>query len=76
MWVDPEARQRGVGRALSEAVMAWARECGFADIALWVTQGNKTASALYEHLGFTLTGRRDRHPDNPSLVILEMERSL
>jgi GNAT superfamily N-acetyltransferase len=76
MWVDLEGRQRGCGRALSGAVIAWAQERGFAAIALWVTEGNKTAITLYERLGFVLTGRRDRLPHNASLAILEMERSL
>jgi GNAT superfamily N-acetyltransferase len=76
MWVDPDARQKGCGRALSEAVIAWARERGFADMVLWVTEGNKAAIMLYERVGFTLTGRRDWLPHNPSLAILEMERSL
>jgi ribosomal protein S18 acetylase RimI-like enzyme len=76
MWVDPEGRQRGCGRALSDAVIAWAQERGFAAIALWVTEGNNTAIRLYERLGFALTSRRDRLPHNASLAILEMERSL
>jgi ribosomal protein S18 acetylase RimI-like enzyme len=76
MWVDPGARQRGCGRALSDAVIAWAQERGFAAIALWVTEGNKAAIMLYERLGFALTGRRDHLPHNVRLAILEMERSL
>ena len=76
MWVDPDVRQQGCGRALSEAVIAWARERALVDIVLWVTEGNKRAIALYERLGFALTGRRDQHPHTPSLAILEMERSL
>jgi ribosomal protein S18 acetylase RimI-like enzyme len=76
MWVDPDVRQQGCGRALSEAVIAWARERALVDIVLWVTEGNKPAIALYERLGFALTGRRDQHPHNPSLSVLEMERSL
>jgi ribosomal protein S18 acetylase RimI-like enzyme len=76
MWVAPEARRRGCGRALSEVVVAWALERGFTDITLWVTEGNKAAITLYERLGFTLTGRRDRLPHHESLAILEMERSL
>ena len=62
MWVDPDVRQQGCGRALSEAVIAWARERTLVDIVLWVTEGNKAAIALYERLGFALTGRRDQHP--------------
>ena len=76
MWVDPEARGRGVGQALCDAVIAWARERGLIDIVLSVTEGNKTAQALYERQGFALTGRRGAHPHNPSRAILYMERSL
>ncbi|HUK64428.1 MAG TPA: GNAT family N-acetyltransferase [Dongiaceae bacterium] len=76
MWVDPAARGRGVGRALCDAVIAWARERGLVDIVLSVTEGNTTAQALYERQGFALTGRRGAHPHNPSLAILYMERSL
>jgi len=76
MWVEPDVRHRGAGRALADGVIAWARERGFAEMVLWVTEGNKPAIALYERLGFVMTGRRDRLPPNPSLAILEMERSL
>jgi ribosomal protein S18 acetylase RimI-like enzyme len=41
-----------------------------------VTEGNKAAITLYERLGFTPTGRRDRLPHGLGLAILEMERSL
>ncbi len=76
MWVDPATRHRGAGRALADAVLAWARERGFADIALWVTEGNVGAIALYERLGFTQTGRSERLPSNPRLSIHEMGRAL
>jgi ribosomal protein S18 acetylase RimI-like enzyme len=76
MWVDPEARGRGVGEALCDAVIAWARERGMGDIVLSVTEGNKTAQSLYERRGFSLTGRRAAHPRNLGLSILYMERSL
>ena len=76
MWVDPHARHRGVGRALADAVLAWARERGFADIVLWVTDGNARAEALYERMGFTGTGRSDRLPTNPRLTVHEMGRAL
>jgi ribosomal protein S18 acetylase RimI-like enzyme len=76
MWVDPSARHRGAGRALGDAVMAWARERGFAEIVLWVTEGNARAIALYEGLGFLHTGRSRPLPSNPSRTIHEMERAL
>ena len=76
MWVDPAARVRGAGRALTAAVLLWARKRGFRRIALWVTEGNAPATSLYERMGFLPTGRRDRFPHDPALSILEMERAL
>jgi GNAT superfamily N-acetyltransferase len=76
MWVDPTARSTGVGRALTAAVMDWARVRGFERIGLWVTESNAPAVALYEGMDFRPSGRRDRHPVYPDLAIVEMERPL
>lgn len=76
MWVDPAARGLGVGRALVEAVLAWAHERGFERVILWVTDGNAAAIALYERMGFSPTGGRDRLPSNRDLGTLEMALSL
>lgn len=76
MWVAPEARARGVGRALSEAVIDWARSQGFTRLALWVTASSPPAVTLYERQGFVATGRRNVLPSNPKLETLEMERAL
>jgi GNAT superfamily N-acetyltransferase len=72
MWIAPEARGRGAGRALGDAVLAWALARGFGEAVLWVTEGNKAAIALYERMGFVATGRRDRLQSNARLAILEM----
>jgi GNAT superfamily N-acetyltransferase len=76
MWVDPAARGSGAGRALTAAVVDWAGENGFQRIGLWVTEGNGPATRLYTALGFTPTGRRNAHPFEPQLGIIEMERAL
>jgi len=76
MWVDPTMRRRGVGRALVDAVLAWARERGLRDVVLWVAEGNAAATALYERAGFTRTGRRDHLASNPSLSTCELGRPL
>ncbi|HET7341256.1 MAG TPA: GNAT family N-acetyltransferase [Methylomirabilota bacterium] len=76
MWVDPTARSAGVGRALTPAVLDWARARGFERIGLWVTEGNAPAIALYERMEFRPSGRRERHPVHRDLAIVEMERAL
>ena len=72
MWVDPEARGRGVGRALLESVIAWARSRALDRLELWVTKGNVAAARLYERAGFADTGRRDALASNPALQIIQM----
>ena len=76
MWVDPGVRAHGVGKALTGAVVEWAVERGASRIALWVTEGNDPAIALYERMGFKATGRTVPHAANPTLRALEMERGL
>jgi GNAT superfamily N-acetyltransferase len=50
LFVVPEARGRGAGRALIEAVYAAAKEAGASRVH-WLTQeGNATARALYDTL--------------------------
>ena len=56
MFVAPAARERGVGAALVEAVVAWARARGAVGLCLWVTATNSPANALYEKCGFRRTG--------------------
>ena len=47
-----DARRRGVGRALMEDLLAYAREHAVMRILLEVRAGNEPALALYESLGF------------------------
>jgi GNAT superfamily N-acetyltransferase len=56
MWVDPRFRRRGVGEALVEKVMEWARGAGYGLMFLWVTDGNANAERLYARNGFARTG--------------------
>lgn len=57
MWVAPEARGRGAGRALALAVCAWAEERR-PELYLWVLEGNAAALATYGAVGFVATGER------------------
>jgi GNAT superfamily N-acetyltransferase len=67
MWVDPAARRGGVGRALIEAVVGWARDRGARVVNLWVSDGNDPAIALYRACGFEPTGDRQPLPSNASV---------
>jgi len=49
--VDRAARGQGVGRALMEAVKAWARAAGIRKLGWDVWQANASAMAFYEGLG-------------------------
>jgi GNAT superfamily N-acetyltransferase len=56
MWVAPEQRGKGVGDALVDAVIGWARASGFARLRLEVVDENARAVALYARKGFVQTG--------------------
>ena len=56
MWVAPSKRRLGVGRALLDAAIAWARSVGARALVLDVTTGNTAAVQLYEGAGFVATG--------------------
>ena len=56
MWVASEKRGQGVGRALLDAAIEWARSAGAHAIVLDVTAGNSKALHLYEAAGFVATG--------------------
>lgn len=58
MWVDPDARGRGVARDLIRAVAGWALGRGSARVVLFVQEANWPARKLYERAGFRLTGDR------------------
>jgi len=55
--VSPDARGRGVGRALAEHVVAWHREQGFRGIQFnAVVETNTAAVRLWRSLGFEVVG--------------------
>lgn len=60
LWVDPASRGQGVGDALVETIVEWAREAGYEQLVLWVTDGNSPAEKLYERHGFRRTGATQR----------------
>lgn len=61
MYVAPGHRRHGAGRALLAAALDHARQRpGISAVVLTVTEGNASATRLYEAAGFTIFGREAR----------------
>jgi ribosomal protein S18 acetylase RimI-like enzyme len=56
LYVLPRHWSSGVGRALVDRALALAAEAGYADISLWVLEGNERGRQFYEQAGFAGTG--------------------
>jgi ribosomal protein S18 acetylase RimI-like enzyme len=70
LYVVPERRGDGVGRALLEATMATGREAGATHIDLNTGETDTAARALYESAGFT---NREGGEDGPSMLYYERD---
>ena len=70
LYVAPERRGEGIGRALLEAAMDAAREAGAVRIDLGTSVDDTAAIALYESCGFT---NREREPDGPQMLLYERD---
>jgi GNAT superfamily N-acetyltransferase len=70
LYVVPELRGRGLGRALMEAAIEVARERGAGDMHLGTSEADVAARALYESLGFI---NREGGPDGPVEYFYERE---
>jgi ribosomal protein S18 acetylase RimI-like enzyme len=60
MYVLPEYARRGIGRALLDHAIAYARDAGIEQLTLTVTQGNAAARELYVAAGFVSFGIEPR----------------
>jgi GNAT superfamily N-acetyltransferase len=69
MWVYPEHRRRGVGRALLEAAVHWSAERGARQVSLSVVTSHRAAAELYESAGFRVDG--EPIPAKTSRVLLQ-----
>lgn len=72
--VRQEARRRGLGRLLCEAVIGWARGEGAERMNLEVRASSTGAQRLYEGLGFVVVGRRPAYYAEPVEDALLMRR--
>jgi ribosomal protein S18 acetylase RimI-like enzyme len=70
LYVVPERRGEGLGRALLDAAMEHARQRGAAHIDLGTSEGDVAARALYESVGFT---NREGGPDGPAMLYYERD---
>lgn len=69
--VDPACRGRGIGAALMESLVEWAREAGYRVLHLEVRAGNVPALGLYRTFGFAQVGlRRGYYQDNGEDALL------
>jgi len=78
--VDPGRARRGVGRALGEDMIVWARGCGFKAIQFnAVVETNTAAVTLWQSLGFevlTTVPEAFEHPRHGYVGLLIMHRFL
>jgi len=70
LYVVPERRGQGLGRALLQATLAAAQAEGADHIDLGTSEDDVAARALYERLGFT---NREGGPDGPVMYVYERE---
>jgi putative acetyltransferase len=61
LMVAASHRRRGIGRALLEGAVEWARDAGVRKLELHVFPHNEPAIRLYEEFGFEREGYRKAH---------------
>lgn len=76
--VSPDARRRGIGRALLLRLMTDLKNGGNRCVSLEVRESNEVAKALYASLGFVQVGLRPNYYRNPKegALILRKEYDL
>jgi ribosomal protein S18 acetylase RimI-like enzyme len=70
LYVAPERRGEGLGRALMELAIEEARRAGADHMDLGTSEDDVAARGLYESLGFT---NREGRPDGPIMYVYERE---
>jgi ribosomal protein S18 acetylase RimI-like enzyme len=70
LYVVPDKRGQGSGRALMEKTLETVREAGAEHIELCTGETDREARGLYESLGFT---NREGGPDGPTMLYYELD---
>lgn len=76
MWVSPDARGKGIGRALLDSITIWAEAKGCESVALSVTTSNVAAVELYRASGFLSEGMVEPLREGSTLKTQPMVRRL
>jgi ribosomal protein S18 acetylase RimI-like enzyme len=71
LYIVPERRGQGLGRALLERTLEVAREAGADRIDLGTSEDDAAARALYERMGFT--NREGGREEDPIMYVYERE---
>lgn len=76
LWVRADLRGRGVGTALLDAAVDWARADGATTVSIWLVEDNEPAAALYRSHGFAPTSVSMPLPRDPARTEHRWERAL
>ena len=74
--LEPEARGLGLGRALLDTCLSFARDTGYARLRLWTHESHRAACALYRANGFTCLSSRPVRSFGQDLVEQSWEITL
>jgi DNA-binding MarR family transcriptional regulator/GNAT superfamily N-acetyltransferase len=68
LYVDPAARGLGLGKALVDECVRFAREAGYSKVVLWTQSILTSAHRLYQNAGFRLVEEQPHHSFGKDLI--------